>query len=110
MHTRNSLLPLQPSDFAEAFPSSTKVYVEEHGVRVPAREIDLTNGERLRVYDTSGPSGYDVRQGLPRLREPWVAARRGSELVTQLQHARAGIITEEMAFVAVREGFDPEIV
>ena len=110
MHTRNSLPPLQPSDFADAFPSSAKVYVEEHGVRVPSREITLTNGERLRVYDTSGPSGHDVRQGLPKLRDPWLAGRRSSGHVTQLQYARAGIVTEEMAFVAVREGFDPEFV
>ena len=44
------------------------------GVRVPMREIRSSNGESLRVYDTSGPQGHDVRSGLPRLREPWIAA------------------------------------
>ena len=34
------------------------------------REIALTNGETLRVYDTSGPQGRDVSEGLPKLREP----------------------------------------
>jgi len=110
MTTRTSLPPLQASDFTSAFPKSRKVYVDECGVRVPVREIELTNGETLRVYDTSGPQGYDVHEGLPKLRAPWVARRRGSDTVTQLQFARRGIVTEEMAFVAVREGRDPDFV
>ena len=68
MTTRTSLPPLQTSDFTSAFPNSSKVYVEERGVSVPMREIALTNGETLRVYDTSGPQGCDVRAGLPKLR------------------------------------------
>jgi phosphomethylpyrimidine synthase len=98
------------SDYQDAFPNSRKVFVEEHGVRVPAREIALTNGDSLRVYDTSGPQGHDVRGGLPKLREPWVRPRLGTDTVTQLEHARKGIVTPEMAFVAVREGFDPDFV
>ena len=109
MTTRTSLPPLQTSDFTSAFPNSSKVYVEERGVSVPMREIALTSGEALRVYDTSGPQGFDVRAGLPKLREPWIATRRASAMVTQLQFARAGIVTEEMEFVAVREGFDPRL-
>ena len=110
MSTRTPFLPLEPADFANAFPSSKKVYVEQHGVRVPMREISLTNGESLRVYDTSGPQGHDVTGGLPKLRAEWVAPRRASATITQLQHARQGTITPEMAFVAVREGFEPEFV
>jgi phosphomethylpyrimidine synthase len=110
MTTPNSFAPLLPSDFAAAFPSSRKAFVEEHGVSVPVREIELSNGETLRVYDSSGPQGHDVRTGLPKLRAPWVASRIGSDTVTQLEHARKGIVTPEMAFVAVREGFDPEFV
>ncbi|HVJ26841.1 MAG TPA: phosphomethylpyrimidine synthase ThiC [Vicinamibacterales bacterium] len=110
MSTPNSYSPLLPSDITDAFPASRKVFVEEHGVKVPVREINLTNGESLRVYDTSGPQGYDVRAGLPKLRESWVKARTGSGIVTQLEHARKGIVTPEMAFVAAREGFDPEFV
>jgi phosphomethylpyrimidine synthase len=110
MSTRPGFTPLQPADFAAAFPSSQKVFVEAHGLSVPMREIALTNGESLRVYDTSGPQGVDVRAGLPKLRAPWVAPRRASGRITQLEHARKGIVTEEMAFVAVREGFDPDFV
>ena len=62
------------SDFATAFPNSRKIYVDgPQGVRVPMREIALAGGEPpLRVYDTSGPQGHDVKHGLPKLREPWV--------------------------------------
>ncbi|MEX2663192.1 MAG: phosphomethylpyrimidine synthase ThiC [Vicinamibacterales bacterium] len=110
MTTPNTFAPLLPSDFASAFPGSRKVFVEGHGVSVPVREIVLTNEETLRVYDSSGPQGHDVHAGLPTLRAPWVASRIGSDTVTQLEHARKGTVTPEMAFVAVREGFDPEFV
>ncbi|MBV8221872.1 MAG: phosphomethylpyrimidine synthase, partial [Candidatus Eremiobacteraeota bacterium] len=61
--------------------SSHKVYVDgPGGIRVPMRQIHLTDGSDIRVYDTSGlhtdPGvAIDVRTGLPRLREPWIAQR-----------------------------------
>ena len=63
----------EPSDYGDAFPASRRVHVEGlMGVRVPMREIHLSDGEPpLRVYDTAGPLEVDVRQGLPRLREGW---------------------------------------
>jgi phosphomethylpyrimidine synthase len=71
--------PKAPStgSFSDSFPNSTKVYVDGPlGVRVPMREIALSGGEPpLRVYDTSGPQGIDVREGLPALREEWIARR-----------------------------------
>jgi phosphomethylpyrimidine synthase len=109
--SRTAFTPLAASDFTAAFPGSRKVYVEGPGqVRVPMREISLSNGESLRVYDTSGPHGVDVRAGLPKLRADWVAPRRNSGTVTQLHWARKGIVTPEMEFVAIREGFDPDFV
>jgi len=108
--TRTAFVPLAGSEFSSAFPSSRKVYVEDRGVRVPMREIALSNGDALRVYDSSGPQGVDVRAGLPKLREPWVAPRRGTGAVTQLHFARRGTVTPEMEFVAIREGLDPEFV
>ena len=57
------------------------------------REIALSSGEPpLRVYDTSGPQGHDVRDGLPKLRRDWMRAResrRTSSSVPRLT-ARAG--------------------
>ncbi|HZG44464.1 MAG TPA: hypothetical protein VEY93_16045, partial [Longimicrobium sp.] len=69
--------PSTAGDYGDAFPNSRKVYVEgRHGVRVPMREISLSGGETpLRVYDTSGPLGADVRLGLPSVRGEWIRAR-----------------------------------
>jgi phosphomethylpyrimidine synthase len=117
MASPRAYTPLTASDFSSAFPGSKKIHVDgASGVRVPMREIELSTGETLRVYDASGPQGHDVREGLPKLREPWVAPRRAStgsaeaRSVTQLRYARDGVVTPEMAFVAVREGFEPEFV
>ena len=69
--------PAPPIGFAEAYPNSSKVYLEgSRGVRVPVREIALGGGEPpVTVYDASGPQGIDVRRGLPPLRQPWIAER-----------------------------------
>ncbi|MGZ8399124.1 MAG: phosphomethylpyrimidine synthase ThiC [Gemmatimonadales bacterium] len=112
--------------FAESFPNSRKVYVEGgQGVRVPMREITLAGGEPpLRVYDTSGPQGFDVREGLPWVRGEWIGTRAvrsppeslrrrvvwGQGPITQLHYARRGVVTEEMQFIALREGFPVELV
>jgi phosphomethylpyrimidine synthase len=97
-----------------ALPASEKHYVEQDGVRVPVRRIQLSGGEPpLDVYDTSGPDNHDLHRGLPRLRQPWIDARlaHGDDgNRTQMHYARRGIITEEMKFVAVRESVTPELV
>src|SRR5688572_9811681 len=60
-------------------PRAHKAYVEvEHGERslaIPRRRVHLTNGERLDLYDTSGPQGHDAERGLPKLRHAWVEDR-----------------------------------
>src|SRR5688500_2080248 len=66
---RTTFTPLAGADFSAAFPNSRKVHVDGPDVRVPFREIALTNGETLRVYDTSGPQNVDVHAGLPSIRE-----------------------------------------
>src|SRR6187549_2567390 len=43
------------------------------------------------------------------MRAEWVRSRTGDN-VTQLHFARKGVITEEMAHVAKREGLEPELV
>src|SRR5262252_6038402 len=104
------------SEFATAFPNSQKVFVDgPQGVRVPMREVSLANGEAsIRLYDTSGPQDHDVKNGLPKLREPWVKARLrsrpGSGAVTQLHYARKGEITPEMEFIAIREGLPADFI
>lgn len=142
---RRSSSTVPTGDYGDAFPRSRKVWVEGEAhedrepVRVPMREIELTGDEpALRVYDTSGPLGCDVREGLPALRSPWIEQRgdvdtierialdegarepvpaglarpvlRGRGAVTQLAYARRGTITPEMEFVAIREGLPGEFV
>ncbi len=133
---------------------SRKVYAAPAGrpdIRVPFREIVLTdpNEAPVRVYDPSGPytetdAGIDLNQGLPLVREAWIASRgyaavapravkpedngnisaeklvpacpaervirRGApgQMVTQYEFARAGIVTEEMIYVAHRENLARE--
>ncbi len=94
----------------EPISGSTKVHRDlPDGSRVPFRRVHLTNGEHLDLYDTSGPytdptAIIDVTNGLPA--RPNVVTDRG----TQLQRARAGEITSEMAFIAEREGVPAELV
>ncbi|MSQ83468.1 MAG: phosphomethylpyrimidine synthase ThiC [Myxococcales bacterium] len=95
-------------DFEACFPLSEKR--ETAVLQVPYRRIALSDGAHCDVYDTTGPQGCDPHVGLPKRREQWVAARQGQSTPTQLWFARQGIVTEEMHFVAIREGVDVEFV
>ncbi|MGV0748946.1 phosphomethylpyrimidine synthase ThiC [Mycolicibacter heraklionensis] len=105
---------VEPQVTTGPIPYSEKAYreIEAPGgvtMKVPFRRINLTTGEHFDVYDTSGPytdanAEIDLHRGLPP--RPGVVTDRG----TQLQRAQAGEITAEMAFIAAREGVDPELV
>lgn len=63
-----------------------KAYVEgsRPDLRVPVRQVHLTNGKAVTLYDTSGPYtdesiDTDVRRGLAPLRENWIIARGDTE-------------------------------
>ncbi|WP_339115010.1 phosphomethylpyrimidine synthase ThiC [Thioclava sp. GXIMD2076] len=136
-----------PTITTGALIGSRKVHKEGniHALRVPMREIEISNEEALCVYDSSGPytdpaARIDIAKGLPETRGGWLQARGeieeyegraitdadngfakgdrlvapfpvqrpplravGDRAVTQLAYARAGIITPEMEFVAIRE-------
>ncbi len=122
-----------PKDFDQAIrpittgplAASRKRYVASSrfpGLRVALREICLGGGEPpLTVYDPSGPYTdssvhIDVRKGLEALRRDWIVSRRDVEptdggalrgkpgvAVTQMAYARAGIVTAEMDYIAIRE-------
>lgn len=70
----------------EPFPASTKQHLagSRGDLRVPMREVRLTNGETVSLYDTSGPYtdpgvDIDVRQGLGLIRDAWIAERGDTE-------------------------------
>jgi phosphomethylpyrimidine synthase len=130
------------ASYGDAFPNSRKIHVDgELGVQVPFRQIALSDSpdgshnHAVAVYDTSGPQGGDVLDGLPPIRAPWIATRdviarpdrdqslgfempeglkrtvlRGNGPVTQLHYARRGIVTPEMEYIAIREGLPVELV
>ncbi len=107
-------------DCTTPLPASHKAYVNGQihpHIRVPVRHITLSesaNQAPLAVYDTSGiytDPHYTGTFGspLPAVRTPLPAMPNGAR--TQLAYARAGIITPEMEFVALREGnITPEFV
>ncbi|MFP5220173.1 MAG: phosphomethylpyrimidine synthase ThiC [Actinomycetes bacterium] len=68
------------------FPGSRKTWLQgsRPDLRVPMREVPLSTGDSVVLYDTSGPYTdptlrTDVRLGLPRLREPWIVERGDAE-------------------------------
>ncbi len=92
------------SSVKNAFPASKKIYIQGvtfPDIKVPMRAITLTQPEKptddsdsdsdsgtanppVVVYDTSGPYTdpnvhIDLRAGLPRLRESWIAERNDTE-------------------------------
>ncbi|WP_444893134.1 phosphomethylpyrimidine synthase ThiC [Microbulbifer sp. TRSA001] len=92
----------------QSFPNSSKVYLpgETADIQVGARQICLGDSlvggdaenpvfepnEPLTIYDTSGPYSepnfkVDVREGLPKLRQGWIEARRDTELLDSRQAA-----------------------
>ncbi|MDB5856927.1 MAG: thiamine biosynthesis protein ThiC, partial [Ramlibacter sp.] len=69
------------------FPASRKVYTAgtlHPQLRVPMREVQLSNGETATLYDTSGPytdpaATIDARKGLAGVRAPWLETRGDTE-------------------------------
>jgi phosphomethylpyrimidine synthase len=124
------------SDYDGAYPNSRRVYIGDGDVRVPMRQVSLSAGESpVLLYDTSGPRDIEPQKGLPPLRREWVLDRSGVTDVpraetfpvealrdvrrsvlcgtgglTQMYYAKKGIVTREMEYVALREGFEPEFV
>jgi phosphomethylpyrimidine synthase len=65
-----------------------KIYLQgtDPSIRVPMREIQLTDETSHSVYDTSGPYTdpdvtVNVREGLKPLREQWIDARNDTQLL-----------------------------
>jgi len=113
----NSSANAKPNDYGDSFPNSEKAFrevaLEDETLKVPFRRVHLTdNSSPVELYDTSGSLGIPPKEGLPKLRESWIARReaRGDKNFTQMHYARKGIITEEMHYIAAREGMEAEYV
>jgi phosphomethylpyrimidine synthase len=99
-HATNGTTPRQGADRQDDRPGHVAARSEESGtsigwhkayvegsrpdIRVPVRQVHLTNGKSVTLYDTSGPYtdphiDTDVRRGLPPLRENWIIARGDTE-------------------------------
>lgn len=71
------------------YPQSKKIYLNsphDETIQVPMRAIELSNGQVLEVYDTSGPYSdstvtIDVESGLSPLRAAWLDVRNDTESV-----------------------------
>ena len=110
------LRPRSIPTYEECWPGSEQIRKEvlHEGatLHVPFRRIQLTDGSHLDLDDPSGPQGFSPQSGIPRPRSSWVEIRekRGDLNFSQMHYARQGVITEEMAFAAVREGMEAEFV
>ena len=84
------------------------------GLPLLRRDWILSRGEVREVEAIMRPpftpAAGDLRPMPPALAARMRTALRGDGAVTQLHFARKGVITPEMEFIAIREGFDPEFV
>ncbi|MFO1391345.1 MAG: phosphomethylpyrimidine synthase ThiC [Agitococcus sp.] len=104
----------------QALPASHKIYVQgsRPDIRVPMRAIHLEDtptafgGEKnlpVVVYDTSGvytdPNvTIDIRQGLPSVREAWIAERDDSEVLANLSSDYGRQREKDIALAPLRFG------
>lgn len=92
--------------FHDSLDSSEKIYIPgtiHPQIKVGVRRLNLTNGEHIDIYDTTGvygEKGYvaDPQRGLPLTRE------EQAEFHPLMWYAKQGVITPEMEYVAIREG------
>jgi len=120
-------------------PKSKKIHIDgslNPSVRVAQRQVSLTNGSSINLYDTSGPYtdpniSIDLLRGLEPLRQAWILERQDTEesnasplksanrrhhprrakpgcIATQLHYAKKGVITPEMEYIAIRENIHAE--
>ncbi|HEY3941128.1 MAG TPA: phosphomethylpyrimidine synthase ThiC [Acidimicrobiales bacterium] len=83
-----------------------RVEIRDDG-RAAARRVRVEVGRPART-PSAGPGGA-LGPGRPPLRATSVGAA-GRRAVTQRHYARAGQVTAEMRFAALREGVEPEVV
>ncbi|MBI1179424.1 MAG: phosphomethylpyrimidine synthase ThiC, partial [Alphaproteobacteria bacterium] len=68
--------------------------------------VEEYDGRHVRPEDNGGATGKHLVAEFPNLRRPMRA--QGGAMVTQLEFARAGIVTREMEYIAIRENLGRE--
>jgi phosphomethylpyrimidine synthase len=92
-------------DIREGLPAIRRAWVLERG------DVEAYEGRRVEPRD-NGLKPDDPRANLevfPAIRRAPLRGKPG-QTVTQMHYARAGVVTPEMEFVALREGLEPEFV
>jgi len=85
-----------------------KIYVDgPRGIRVPMRQIHLTDETSFRAYDTSGAHtdpglSIDVREGIQPLRARWIAERQDVEELGQSSSEYRRARTADASLEALR--------
>jgi phosphomethylpyrimidine synthase len=93
------------SDRETGLPSLREAWIEERDdtERYDGRTVDLRDDGRAAVRQGERYPAHPGESKRPR-------RAKGGRIVTQLHYARAGLVTPEMEFAAIREGMDPEVV
>jgi len=91
--------PAADIDLRRGLPTLREAWVDRRG-------FERTEGRPVRPEDNGGGAGTRVLEPCPA--ERVVRRGQGGQRVTQLEFARAGLITEEMVYVAQRENLGRE--
>jgi phosphomethylpyrimidine synthase len=92
--------PAVTIDIAEGLPRVRAAWIDARG------DVEAYPGRRVQPLDNGLTAGGKAAPEFPLRRAPLRAAGKGA--VTQLAYARAGIITPEMEYVAIRENVGRE--
>ncbi|MGC8723258.1 MAG: phosphomethylpyrimidine synthase ThiC [Acidobacteriota bacterium] len=95
--------PDQWTDIRKGLPALRRAWILERGDVEEYAGREIKPADDGRAHDAPRPEAFP---GLHR----WPLRAKAGGNVTQMHYARRGIITPEMEFVALREGFDPHIV
>ncbi|ODA67591.1 Phosphomethylpyrimidine synthase [Methyloligella halotolerans] len=82
-------------DVEQGLPPLRRPWIESRGA------VEAYDGRSMKPVDNGNVSGKHLARNFPNLRQPIRGA--GDAPVTQLEFARAGIVTKEMIYIAHRE-------
>ena len=87
-------------DIAKGLPRTRESWVEAMG------DCERYEGRHIKPEDNGFASGDKLTQEFPVRNQPFVS--KNGKAITQLAYARAGIVTREMEYIAIRENLGRE--